>query len=399
MDTADHSPQSNLDLNRKLRQLESIAALSGGIAHDYNNLLTAIMGNISLAMDHIASKTQVSELLEQALAATRMAKTLTRTLITFSKGGVPAKIATDVVGVVKDVAAFSLSGSNIRCELASSADIWPANADPEQVGQAVHNLMVNAAESMPSGGRVLISFENTIVDSPNSILAPGRYVDITIKDEGVGIPTEHIDRIFDPYFSTKAKGSDRGTGLGLSISHSIVAKHGGDITVCSRLGTGTTFHVLLPASKISEAVAPTPCQVEADAPASEPVYGRGRILVMDDEAMIRELAGKMLVHLGYEADFAEAGQEAVDKYQAARDRATPYDAVILDLTIKGGMGGKETMAMLQTVDPAVKAIVSSGYSDDPVIANYQHFGFCDVVAKPYEMIEFSQKLHRVVNLP
>ncbi len=397
MNSNSNRPADRQDLKRRIRQLESIAALSGGIAHDYNNLLTAIMGNISLSLEHMKSDAKLSDLLEQALAASRVAKTLTRRLITFSKGGQPVKKPTDVVSVIENTAAFSLSGSNIRCEWGPSNGTWSASIDAQQIGQAVHNLMINAAESMPSGGTVFISFENTIVDSPNSILAPGRYVDIAIRDQGVGIPVENIEKIFDPYFSTKAKGAIKGTGLGLSISHSIISNHGGEITVCSRVGVGTTFHVLLPASEApAELVQPVKAEVSCEK-ADKPVKGRGRILVMDDEAMIRELTGNILSHLGYDADFAEEGQCAVRKYQAALDASTPYDAVILDLTIKGGMGGQETIEMLKEIDPSVKAIVSSGYSDNPVIANYKQYGFCEVVAKPYEMVEFSQKLYRVVN--
>jgi len=397
MNATNDSPADRQDLKRQIRQLESIAALSGGIAHDYNNLLTAVMGNLSLALEHVESDSKLSDLLEQALGASRVAKILTRRLITFSKGGQPTKKPTDIVNVMANTAAFSLSGSNIRCELGPSSGTWSADIDAQQIGQAIHNLMINAAESMPAGGTVLISFENTTVDSPNSILTPGQYVDIAIRDQGVGIPVENIEKIFDPYFSTKAKGAVKGTGLGLSISHSIISNHGGEITVCSRVGVGTTFHVLLPASE-APAVLVQPVNAEENRKKSDkPVMGRGRILVMDDEAMIRELTGNILSHLGYDADFAEEGQCAVRKYQAAIDASTPYDAVILDLTIKGGMGGQETIEMLKEIDPSVKAIVSSGYSDNPVIANYKQYGFCEVVAKPYEMVEFSQKLYRVIN--
>ena len=397
MNLKTNSPADRQELKQRIRQLESIAALSGGIAHDYNNLLTAIMGNISLALEHVEPDSKLSSLLEQALAASRTAKTLTRRLITFSKGGQPTKKPTDIVSVIENTAAFSLSGSNIRCELGPSNGIWSAHTDAQQIGQAIHNLVINAAESMPSGGTVSISFENTTIDSPNSILAPGRYIDIAIEDQGAGIPDEHIEKIFDPYFSTKAKGTIKGTGLGLSISHSIISNHGGEITVCSRLGVGTTFHVLLPASEApADLIQPLDARETVEIP-DKPVMGRGRILVMDDEAMILELAGNMLGHLGYDADFAEEGQCAVRKYRAALDASAPYDAVILDLTIKGGMGGQETIEMLKAIDPAVKAIVSSGYSDNPVIADYRRYGFCEVVAKPYEMVEFSRKLHRVVN--
>ena len=385
------------DLKQQLRQLESIAALSGGIAHDYNNLLTAIMGNLSLALDQLGKDDGVASLLKQALEASRVAKSLTRTLITFSKGGLPSKQPIDIVQVVKHAAAFSLSGSNIFCEVVPASAIWPAYGDAQQVGQAIHNLIINAAESMPSGGTITIRFENAIIDSPNTNLVPGRYALIAITDHGVGIPGENIDRIFDPYFSTKAKGTAKGTGLGLSISHSIIAKHGGKITVYSRVGVGSTFNVLLPAADIStDTEKPTVSELQPAVGAGEILSGCGKILVMDDEAMIRELAGNMLRHLGYEVDFAAEGQTAVAKYQAALDASEPYDAVILDLTIKGGMGGQETIECLKAIDPAVKAVVSSGYSENPVVANYSDYGFCEVVAKPYEMMEFSQKIHRVV---
>jgi nitrogen-specific signal transduction histidine kinase/ActR/RegA family two-component response regulator len=397
MNPKNNTPTDRQELKRQIRQLESIAALSGGIAHDYNNLLTAIMGNISLALEHVPSDSKLSDLLEQALAASRVANTLTRRLITFSRGGQPTRRPTDIVSVIENTAAFSLSGSNIRCELGPSNGVWPAYTDPQQIGQAIHNLMINAAESMPFGGTVRIGFENTTVESTNTILSPGRYIDIAIQDQGAGIPAEHIEKIFDPYFSTKAKGATKGTGLGLSISHSIISNHGGEITVCSRVGVGTTFHVLLPASETPADFAKAVVAEENAKTADTPVKGRGKILVMDDEAMIRELTGNMLRHLGYDADFAEEGQCAVRKYQVALDASEPYDAVILDLTIKGGMGGQETIKMLSAIDPLVKAIVSSGYSDNPVIADYRRYGFCEVVAKPYEMVEFSQKLHRVVN--
>lgn len=397
MNTKNNIPADPLDLKRQIRQLESIAALSGGIAHDYNNLLTAIMGNISLALEHVATDSKLSGLLEQALEASRVAKSLTSRLITFSKGGQPAKQPTDIVSVVENAAAFSLSGSNIRCELGPSKATWSAYVDPQQIGQAIHNLMINAAESMPSGGTVFITFENTTLNSPDSILPPGRYIDIAIKDQGVGISTTNIEKIFEPYFSTKGKGASKGTGLGLSISHSIITRHGGDITVRSRSGAGTTFHVILPASRDAAGAVDSACDNEVTQRSDKPVYGYGRILVMDDEAMIRDLSGSMLRHLGYDADFAEEGQTAVKKYQAALDASVPYDAVILDLTIKGGMGGLETIKKLKAIDPGVKAIVSSGYSDDPAVADHDHYGFCEVVAKPYEMVEFSQKLYRVVN--
>lgn len=396
MNTQDDCTTVNSDLKRQIRQLESIAALSGGIAHDYNNLLTAIMGNLSLALEHVASDAELAGLLKQALAASRVARTLTQRLITFSKGGQPTKQPTDIVAVVENAAAFSLSGSNIRCELNPPAQTWPADVDPQQIGQAVHHLMVNAAESMPAGGTVAIGFENKTIGRPCGFLTSGRYIDIVIKDQGVGIPAEQLEKIFDPYFSTKTKGSSKGTGLGLSISHSIISRHGGEIVIDSQVGVGTTVHVLIPASDEMPARQTFPDGAPLAQQTNKLMYGQGKILVMDDEAMIRELAGNMLRHLGYAVDFAEGGQGAIRKYQTALETSAPYDAVILDLTIKGGMGGEETIKMLKQIDPGVKAIVSSGYCDNPVIGNYKSYGFCEVVAKPYEMMEFSQKLYRVV---
>ena len=255
MNTITPAPPHHNDLKQQLRQLESIAALSGGIAHDYNNLLTAIMGNLSLALETMDTNAEASHLIENALAASRIAKTLTRTLITFSKGGLPTKSPTDIIRLVENTTAFSLSGSNVRCEMVPASDIWPAHIDAQQIGQAIHNLMINAAESMPSGGTVTSRFENTILDNPNATLPSGDYVHIAIEDHGVGIPVENIGKIFDPYFSTKAKGEQKGAGLGLSISHFIIAKHGGEITVCSWVGQVSTFHILLPASN-------APAQIE-----------------------------------------------------------------------------------------------------------------------------------------
>ncbi len=384
------------DLKRQIRQLESITALSGGIAHDYNNLLTVVMGNITLALEHITPDDTITPFLNQALSASRVAKTLTQRLITFSRGGPPSKSPTNIVQLVRNTVSFSLSGSNVSCDFAPSEKIWPADVDPQQIGQAIHNLIINSAESMPAGGTICIGFENTTIDSPNSILSPGKYVDIAIKDNGVGIPAEQIEKIFVPYFSTKGQGDEKRAGLGLSISQSIITKHGGDITICSRVDAGTSVHVLLPASdNVPQPVQPPIAHPTPPAP-NMPVPGHGKILVMDDEPMIRELTGNLLGHLGYDVDFAEEGRTAIKKYKTALETSAPYDAVILDLTIKGGMGGQETIKALKQIDPNIKAIVSSGYSDNPVVANYEEYGFCEVVAKPYEMVEFSQKLHRVV---
>jgi CheY-like chemotaxis protein len=295
------------------------------------------MGNISLALAHVESDARLSDLLEQALAASRTAKTLTSRLITFSKGGQPTKKPTDIIRLVENTAAFSLSGSNIRCRLGPSSGIWAAFTDPQQIGQAIHNLMINAAESMPSGGTVSIDVENLTVKRPTSILAPGRYIDIAIKDQGVGIPAEHIEKIFDPYFSTKTKGTVKGTGLGLSISHSIISRHGGDTD--GLFAPWRRHHLSRAASpprkRILMSVDQPVCaaSIEGRQKADQTDHpARAKILVMDDEAMIRELTGNMLGHLGYDAEFAEAGQEAVSKYQAAAQAMNATLTMQLSLT-------------------------------------------------------------------
>ena len=376
---------------QKSRQLESIAALSGGIAHDYNNLLTAIIGNISLAKSYLKAEAPPFQLLSEALDASLLAKDLTQKLITFSKGGSPVTQTTAIAPLIRGATEFSLSGSNIMAEFFLPENLWPVKIDVSQVGQAIHNLVINAREAMPRGGTIHVSAENLVLDGAAMAVDPGRYLRITIKDQGVGIPEENLERIFDPYFSTKEKGDQKGTGLGLSICHSIVSQHGGVVTVDSSPGEGAAFHVFLPAS--SEEI-----DREAPLPHTEEqlIMGRGRILVMDDEERIRQLIGHMLGLLGYKVAFATTGEEALALYQEAIQFGTPFDAVILDLTVRGGMGGKDAMAELQKIDPEVKAIVSSGYSNDPVMASFQKYGFRDMVAKPYSMAELSQSLRRVL---
>jgi signal transduction histidine kinase/ActR/RegA family two-component response regulator len=376
----------------KTRQLESIAALSGGIAHDYNNLLAAIMGNISLAQSQADSSSRLFQYLEEAMDASLLAKDLTQKLITFSRGGAPVTRTVAVAPLVTSATEFTLSGSNVKHTLAFPDDLWPVQVDANQIGQAIHNVVMNAREAMPSGGIIRLHAANVRHESPVAGLSPGDFVRLEIQDGGLGIPTEHLPRVFDPYFTTKSAGTDKGLGLGLSICHSIISQHGGAITVNSLVGQGTTVTIWLPAAH---------CVVEhphEDAPAirEQTVFGHGRILVMDDEERIREMVGEMLTHLGYEVDFASEGKEAVDKYIHARDAQRPFDAVILDLTIRGGMGGREAIALLRDVDPQVKAIVSSGYSNDPVMSRFREYGFCATAAKPYSIGKISRVLSSVL---
>ncbi len=375
------------------RQLESIAALSGGIAHDYNNLLTAIIGNISLAQTYLDPDDKVFLLLSQALAASKTAKDLTQKLITFSKGGSPDKKIAEVPRLVKNAAEFTLSGSNLKCEFNFPDNLWPMEVDNRQIGQAIHNVVMNAREAMPQGGLLKVSAENVKNSGNLPILRNGKYVKISITDHGKGIAQKNLNKIFNPYFSTKKMGNKKGTGLGLSICHSIIKKHGGNVTVESKYGQGATFHIYLPSAN-----GKSPEQRVTDTTEQEiPIFGEGRILVMDDEEMIRKLAGELLTYLGYEVDFATDGIEAIKHYKKAVASKKPFDAVILDLTVKGGMGGKDAIQELVKIDPHVIGIVSSGYCNDPGITDYDRYGFKGVVTKPYTMGELGEKLNQVVS--
>jgi PAS domain S-box-containing protein len=369
----------------KIEKLGSIGILAGGIAHDFNNILTAILGNISVAKMYLTSKTKVFDRLSDAEKACLRAQGLTQQLLTFSKGGSPIKKLCALSELLQESCQFAIGGSKARCEFFLSPDLWATEVDEGQINQVLHNLVINAEHAMPHGGIVTVSAENTVIKEEDGLpLADGQYVRVSIKDRGIGIAEQHLSKIFDPYFTTK----HRGSGLGLATSYSIIKTHGGLLTVESELGVGTTFHVLLPA-----------CQrvVSSSKPeAGQPVGGEGRILLMDDEEPIRNLAAEMLSLLGYEVILAKDGAEAIELYVLANVSQKPFSAVIMDLTVPGGMGGKETIRRLQALDPNVKAIVSSGYSNDPVMAEYEKHGFRGVIVKPFGIKEVSEALRRVI---
>ena len=376
----------------KAKKLESIAALSGGIAHDYNNLLTSIMGNISLAQTYLEHDDKIYGLLNEAQHASILAKALTRKLITFSRGGAPIKKTVHISPLVKRATEFSLSGSNIKCEFHIPGELWLVEIDETQIGQAIYNLVMNAREAMRDGGTIRVAAENTNMTDGIPTLKEGKYVKISFNDEGIGIPKKHLKKIFDPYFSTKEMGTQKGMGLGLSICHSIIKGHSGDVDVGSQEGVGATFNIYLPASdgKASKEK-PEKSQMKAT-----PVIGKGRILVMDDEKMIRHLAGEIFSYLGYKVSFSKDGAKAIEMYKGAMESGEPFDAVVLDLTVRGGMGGKEAIRKLMEIDPHVTGIVSSGYSDDSVMTDFEKYGFKGVVAKPYSVHEVSVVLDEVI---
>jgi len=366
----------------KIQKLESIGTLAGGIAHDFNNLLQGVFGYISMARLTYDQKERSLAMLGQAEKALHQSVSLTSQLLTFSKGGKPLKKAVSLRPVIEDAVKFALSGSRVDYALALADDLRVVEADAGQLGQVIQNIVLNADQAMPLGGTVEITARNIAApgDGAPLYLTSGKYVEIAVRDTGVGIAEQHLARIFDPYFTTKEKGS----GLGLATSYSIIKNHGGVIDVRSNVGKGTTFLLYLPASSAAPA---------APAPAAAPAAGRrGRILIMDDEEIVRTITGRLIEALGHDVEFSQTGEEALQKYQSALHAGAPFDAVILDLTVRGGMGGEEAMRKLLEIDPAVKAVMSSGYSDGAIAAEYREHGFSAFLKKPYTIDELQAAL-------
>ena len=368
----------------KTQKLESTGILAGGIAHDFNNILTGIMGNISMAKMSAKANKKVVERLENAEKASLRAQNLTHQLLTFSKGGAPIKQLASIKELLADSVSFALCGSNVKHELFITKNLWALNIDAGQISQVIQNLTKNAEQAMPEGGVITINVQNIKIAKPNLIpLNEGRYVLITIKDEGGGILAKHVPKIFDPYFSTKQEGS----GLGLAVSYSIIKNHDGHITAESEYGNGTTFYIYLPASKR---------YLPAKAEVRKVSYKSGeRILILDDDQDVLDVATNMLNMMGYKTEVAKDGAEALVLYDKAQRIGKPFDAVILDLTIPGGMGGKETMQELSNLNPELKALVSSGYANDPILANYEEYGFHGAVTKPYNMGKIGEAFNKL----
>ncbi len=365
----------------KSQKLDSLGVLAGGIAHDFNNILTAILGNISLARIQLADPEKAGKRLAEAEGATARAKELTQQLLTFARGGEPVKKSINVGALLQEAAGFASHGTAVKCDFALPENLWPVEADEGQLSQVIHNLVINAVQAMPDGGTIRIGAENRLSQQKGE-----RSVRISVADTGTGIPEVHLQRIFDPYFTTKQQGS----GLGLATCYSIVRKHGGTISVTSAMGRGSTFHVDLPAAPPGREVVETRTTLDVD-------RGCGLILVMDDEDAVREAMEAMLEELGYSVECAAEGTGAVELFRKRKEADNPFAAAILDLTIPGGVGGREVIAALRTIDPDVKAVVSSGYSTDPVMANYREHGFAAVLAKPYRLQEISRVLQELLH--
>jgi PAS domain S-box-containing protein len=367
-------------------KLESVGILAGGIAHDFNNILTVVMGNVTLAMLDSTVNESVGRWLEEAERGVLRARDLTQQLLTFAKGGDPVRKTVRLPEVVREAAEFALHGSKVRCEFSVAPDLWAADVDKGQIGQVVQNLVINAVQAMPEGGVIRVSICNDPARPPATpgLLPDGSYLRLSITDSGMGIRADHIARIFDPYFTTKQSGS----GLGLATVYSIVRKHKGHIEVDSELGKGTTFNIWLPAAPEAEPAAPES--------ATEIIAMSGRVLFMDDETTICTLAKTLLTRIGFTVTTQPDGAAAVAAYREAREKGEPFRLVIMDLTVPGGMGGLEAMQALLAYDPSVIAIVSSGYSSDPVMAHYRKHGFRGMAPKPYKITDLARTIRTVL---
>jgi PAS domain S-box-containing protein len=369
----------------KATRLESVGVLAGGIAHDFNNLLTVIMGNVTLAALDSSAQGPMARWLGEAEKGLLRARDLTQQLLTFAKGGDPVRSVVQLAEIVRETAEFSSHGASAKCLYDIEQGLWAADVDKGQIGQVVQNLVINAVQAMPQGGAIRLSLHNELQPPVRTGLACPA-VRITITDTGTGISPENLARIFDPYFTTKATGN----GLGLATVYAIVKKHGGHIEVLSALSEGTTFRLWLPATKGSVVIP------SRQAPAVETGMN-GRVLLMDDEEGVRLMASQLLERLGFEVTATSDGQSAVDAYQRTLNgQEQRYDLVIMDLTVPGAMGGLDCMKTLQKLDPQVRAIVSSGYSSDPVMANFRGYGFAAAIPKPYRITDFAKSIRQVL---
>ncbi|MEA5112484.1 MAG: PAS domain S-box protein [Geobacteraceae bacterium] len=381
-----------MELERQMlniQKLESLGILAGGIAHDFNNLLTGILGNLSMMRMELPVNHTLHHRITRCEKAVQQASGLTCQLLTFARGGDPVKKIVDTGRILRDAASFSLHGSNVAVEMKISDDLWHIEADEGQIGQVFHNLLINADQSMPQGGLVRVEASNCrLAEDQAPSLDPGNYVLVLVIDQGTGIAPENLDKIFDPYFTTK----ETGTGLGLTALHSIVRKHGGQVLVSSRVGAGSVFRVYLPALPVHAVNGNETENATHHSAGKEERY----LLVMDDEEIIRDLAKEMLSILGYDVKTCSCGEELIDRYESAMKSAGRPDAVIMDLTVPGNMGGLDAAGAILALDPDARLIVSSGYSNDPVMANYLAYGFCEAIVKPFRAEELEVTMRRVL---
>ncbi len=382
--------KENGDKRQKEDKLQSIGALAAGIAHNFNNIMTGVYGNIALARLELEDSSPVIAYLKRAESSMEEAVKLTRQLLTFAKGGTPVKETVEISSHAHDIADFNLSGSNVRLDMKAPGDLWPIHADKDQIGQVIADLVINARQSMETGGTLRIEMENTTLLKDNLLtIARGNYIKFTLTDQGRGIPQKDLERIFDPYFTTKENSS----GMGLSICYSIIKKHKGHISVFSQMGTGTSITLYLPA--VSPAFSAKDIK---ENPMNTPSPNcQAKILVMDDEEHIRSITQKMLEKFGYTVELTQNGEEAIAEYCKAAEQGTPFSLVIMDLTIPGGMGGKEASKKILELDPQAKVVISSGYSNDPVMADYQAYGLKGIIPKPFRLNELKETIETLLS--
>lgn len=369
-----------------MQRVESLGALAGGIAHDFNNMLTGIMANLSLMSARIKDG-QNADILHDTMEAARSAQVLTQQLMAFAKGGKPVKKEFCLGRSLKEIFSLATRGTSCTHDLDLQKDLWSVDGDEGQIKQAVNNLLLNALQAMPSGGTLTLAAANLRLESERGALPAGNYIKLTVSDTGIGIPKEYLPRIFEPYFTTKSQGH----GLGLPMTWSVVKNHGGHIEAASEPGKGTSFELLLPAT--GRALAPERDQARAA------VKGTGKILLLEDEELLKKAAVRMLKELGYTPEVTNDGKETLAAYRKALKGGRPFAAVIMDLTIPGGMGGREAVAELRKLHPAAKVIVSSGYSDEAVMADYKAYGFDAVLPKPYTYEQMAETLAKVLAGP
>ncbi len=374
-----------------IEKLKSVGLLAGGIAHDFNNILVAILGNINLALQHTKINTEVHSLLQNAEKASLRARNLTQQLLTFAKGGEPVKELALIQEIIEESSSFVLRGSNVRCEYTWDTDLYAVNVDQGQISQVIQNVVINANQAMPEGGIIHVRGVNVSHDEAlNLDLPPQEYIKITIADNGPGIKKDQLDKIFDPYFTTKKTGS----GLGLAVSHSIIVKHEGRMIAESEPDKGSTFTIYLPAEKIHipHPVPATPIKDQKKLNG----HGQIRIMIMDDDEMVQLVSKDMLNHLGYDVVLANHGEEAIALFEQSMENNAPIDLIIMDLTIPGAMGGQEAVGKIHAIDPHAKVIVSSGYSNDPIMTNYKAYGFLATVTKPFQLQDLKNVVRRLL---
>ncbi len=369
-----------------LGKLESTGILAGGIAHDFNNLLAGMLMSLQTACSNKSTVDEMRESIEEIERSVLAAKSLTQQLITFARGGASVRQPTDLGKLLRESFSLVLSGSSVRSEVFVAPELSLAEVDGGQIGQVIRNLVLNAREAMPKGGVVTLRASNVVLGQGTAALPPGDYVQIEVADQGTGIPPEVLPKIFDPYFSTKMRGTDKGMGLGLTICHSVVKKHAGAITVASS-PTGTTFHVYLPASPRRN--------LDTKANQDDDRGWRGRVLIMDDEPTMRTVMARMLRQMGCEVGLAADGESAMELYRKARQDGRRFDVVILDLTVRGAMGGKEAARALLASNPSARIVVMSGHSEDEVMRDYPRHGFRGALAKPFDRATLLDVLERV----